>query len=74
MLTAVIPWLVGGAVLVALATMIIRSLPQAIAEASEIRYRLAAQRQPMMLETKDAEYTVLDLRSVRPVSPVNGQQ
>jgi Na+/proline symporter len=74
MLTAVIPWLVGCAALVALAAMIIRSLPQAVAEASEIRYRLAAQRQPLMLEAKDVDYSTVDLRSVRAVSPVNEQQ
>ena len=76
MLTAVIPWLVGGAVLVALAALVIRSLPQAVAEANEIRYRLAAQRQPLMLEVKDkdVDYPTIDLRPVRAVSPVDEQQ
>lgn len=69
--TALAPWLVGGGVLLALGIVALRSLPQAIEEAAAIRQHYIASRQPMMLEAKDVDNHVLDLRPVRIVNAID---
>lgn len=65
-LVEVLPWLAGGAVIVALVVVALRSLPQAIAEIDDIRYRRAlALSNVKMLEAKDVDSIVLDMRPER---------
>lgn len=71
---ALVPWLAGGAVLVALAIVALRSLPEAIEEAAALRRHYLAARQPMMLEVKDVDYSVVVLRPVRSVTTIDPEQ
>lgn len=65
-LVTIVPWLVGGGVVVALGIFILRSLPEAIGEVQDIRYRRAlAQQSVKMLEVKDVDCIVLDSVPVR---------
>lgn len=72
--TALAPWLVGGGVLVALAIVALRSLPEAIEEAAAIRQHYIASRQPLLLEAKDVDYSVVVLRPVRSVVTIEHEQ
>lgn len=72
---ALVPWLAGCAVLFALCWLALREVPQALAEAQDLRYRLAAQRHPpKMLEVKHVDDTVVILRPVRPVITIEHEQ
>lgn len=60
-IASIIPWLVGGGAAVAIGVFILRSLPEAIGEVQDIRYRRALAQQSMkMLEAKDVDCIVLD--------------
>lgn len=72
--TALAPWLVGGGVLVVLAIVALRSLPEAIEEAAAIRQHYIASRQPLLLEAKDVGYPVVDVRPVRVVNTIDTEQ
>lgn len=72
--TALAPWLVGGGVLIALAIVALRSLPEAIEEAAAIRQHYIASRQPLLLEAKDVGYPVVDVRPVRVVATIDTEQ
>lgn len=71
---ALAPWLIGGGALLALGIVALRSLPEAIEEAAAIRRHYIAARQPMMLEVKDVDYSVVTLRPVRAVDAVDTEQ
>ena len=65
-IAAIFPWLACGAVVVALAVIALRSLPEAMAEIEEIRYhRALAASHVKMLEAKNVDSVVLDMRPVR---------
>jgi len=72
--TALTPWLVGGGVLVALAVVALRALPEAIEEAVVIRQHYIASRQPLLLEEKDVGYPVVDALPVRVVTTIDTEQ
>lgn len=65
-LIAMLPMLAGVGVVAGLVYWFLHSLPDAIDEVQEIRYRrMIASRQVLMLEQKDAHYTVVDSLAVR---------
>lgn len=65
-LIAVLPWLAGMAVVAVLVYWFLRSLPEAIDEVQEMRYRrMIARQRVLMLEQKDAHYTVVDSIAAR---------
>lgn len=71
-LIAVLPWLAGCGALVFLVMVVIRSLPQAIAEVNDIRYQRIASRQPLMLEVRDVDHVVV-LRPVRSIATIDAE-
>lgn len=70
-LVEVLPWLAGCGALVFLVMVVIRSLPAAIAEATDIRQHYIASRQPLMLEVQDVDNRVVVLHPVRPVVTID---
>lgn len=65
-LIAILPWLAGVAVVVVLVCWFLRSLPEAIDEVAEIRYRrMIARQQVLMLEQKNANCIVVDSTAAR---------
>ncbi len=64
--TALVPWLAGGVVIVALVVVALRSLPQAIAEVEDIRYRRALTLNNVrMLEAQNVDDTIFVVRPER---------
>lgn len=64
--TALVPWLAGGVVIVALVVVALRSLPQAMAEIDDIRHRRAlAMNNARMLEAKNVDNTIFVVRPER---------
>lgn len=64
MLGTIFPWLISGAVAVALGFIALRSLPEAIAEVGDIRYRRSlAASNARLLGVKDVDGVILDVRA-----------
>lgn len=65
-LIAILPWLAGVAVVAVLVYWFLRSLPEAIDEVAEIRYRrMIARQQVLLLEQKNASYITVDSVAAR---------